>query len=233
MSERAWETSGGGQVESFRYPAMQPGGFRSPEGLAFGAGEGHKARDLALQQEVGAAVDAARKQGIQEGQAQAKSAAAQALEQERSAVVAAVHDFSQQRREYFRRVESEAVRLALSIARKVLHREAQMDPLLLAGVMRVALDQMQAGTRLVLRTSPGSARSWAEFCAKQLPVPGEQTVEVVPDSSLESHRCILQADVGSTEISLDAQLQEIESGFFDLLRDKIREKAELGETEAG
>jgi len=108
-----------------------------------------------------------------------------------------------------------------------------MDPLLLAGVMRVALDQMQAGTRLVLRTSPGSARSWAEFCAKQLPVPGEQTVEVVPDSSLESHRCILQADVGSTEISLDAQLQEIESGFFDLLRDKIREKAELGETEAG
>src|ERR1700683_3408442 len=99
---------------------MQPGGFRSPDGLAFGAGDGHKARDLALQQEVGAAVEAARKQGIQEGMAQAKGAAAQALEQERSAVAAAVHDFSQQRREYFRRVESEAVRLALSIARKVL-----------------------------------------------------------------------------------------------------------------
>ncbi len=33
------------------------------------------------------------------------------------------------------------VRLALAIARKVLHREAQMDPLLLAGVVRVALDR--------------------------------------------------------------------------------------------
>jgi flagellar assembly protein FliH len=213
LSERAWETGSSGQVESFRYPAMQP------SGLAFGAGDGHKARDQALQQEVGAAVEAARKQGIQEGVAQAKGAAAQVIEQERSAVAAAVRDFSQQRREYFRQVESEAVRLALSIARKVLHREAQMDPLLLAGVMRVALDQMQAGTRLVLRTSPGAARSWQEFCAKQLSVTGEQTVEVVPDSSLESHRCILQADVGSTEISLDAQLQEIESGFFDLLRE--------------
>ncbi len=210
MSERAWEAGSGGQVESFRYPAMPP------SGLAFGAGDGHKARDQALQQEVGAAVEAARKQGIQEGLAQAKGAAAQALEQERSAV-AAVREFSQQRREYFRRVESEAVRLALSIARKVLHREAQMDPLLLAGVMRVALDQMQAGTRLVLRTSPGAARSWSEFCARQLPK--EQTIEVVPDSSLESHRCILQADLGSTEISLDAQLQEIESGFFDRLRE--------------
>ncbi len=220
MSERAWEmqTGSGGQVESFRYPAIQPPGLGSPDLRVFGAGDGHKARDLALQQEVGAAVEAARKQGIQEGQAQARGAAAQAVEQERSAVMVAVRDFGQQRREYFRRVESEAVRLALSIARKILHREARMDPLLLAGVMRVALDQMQAGTRLVLRTSPGAARSWAEFCAKQLP--REQTIEVVPDSSLECHRCILQADVGSTEISLDAQLQEIESGFFDLLREK-------------
>jgi flagellar assembly protein FliH len=219
LSERAWETGSGGQVESFRYPAMQPSGLASPDLRGFGAGEGHKARDQALQHEVSAAVEAARKQGIQEGVAQAKGAAVQAIEQERSAVAAAVRDFSQQRREYFRQVESEAVRLALSIARKILHREAQMDPLLLAGVMRVALDQMQAGTRLVLRTSPGAARSWSEFCAKQLSVPGEQTVEVVPDSSLESHRCILQADVGSTEISLDAQLKEIESGFFDLLRE--------------
>ncbi len=49
------------------------------------------------------------------------------------------------------------VRLALAIARKVLHREAQLDPLLLAGVVRVALDQMQAGSRVLLRTSPDAA----------------------------------------------------------------------------
>jgi flagellar assembly protein FliH len=208
---------GRSQVESFRYPAIAPAALASPELRGFGAGDGHKARDQALQQEVGAAVEAARKQGIQQGVAQAQAAAAQAIAQERAAVAEAVLDFSRQRREYFRRVESEAVRLALAIARKVLHREAQMDPLLLAGVVRVALDQMQAGTRLVLRTSPGAARIWAEFCARQLS--RENPIEVVPDSSLESQRCILEADVGSSEISLDAQLQEIESGFFDLLRE--------------
>ncbi len=117
-------------------------------------------------------MEAARKQGLQEGQAQANMAAAQALEQERSAVIAAVREFGQQRREYFRRVEIETARLALAIARKVLNREAQMDPLLLAGVVRVALDQMQAGTRLVLRTSPGSAPGWAKFCVQQMA--GEQ-----------------------------------------------------------
>jgi flagellar assembly protein FliH len=209
-------------VESFRYPAMQPQGFASPEVLAFSSPEGHKARDLALQQELASAVDGARKKGFQEGQAQASAAAAQMLDAERSAILAAVQEFTQQRSQYFRQVESETVRLALSIARKVLHREAQMDPLLLAGVVRVALDQMQAGTSLTLRTSPESARTWAEFCSKHLQK--EHRIEVVPDSSLQGHRCVLQADVGSTEIGLDAQLQEIESGFFDLLRSKAEEE---------
>ncbi len=231
MSERGWET-GTGRLESFRYPAMQPAGFRAADLGALGSGDAHKARDRALQQEVGSAVDAARKQGIQEGQAQAKSAAAQAIERERSVVVEAVRDFGQQRQQYFRRVEIETARLALAIARKVLNREAQMDPLLLAGVVRVALDQMQAGTRLVLRTSPESAPRWAEFCAQQLAGEHSISVEVVADSSLESQRCILEAEVGSTEISLDAQLHEIESGFFDLLRDKEEGTAEDAKTQA-
>ena len=34
------------------------------------------------------------------------------------------------------------------------------------------------------------------------------------------------------EISLDAQLNEIESGFFDLLQGKCQEKAEDARTEA-
>lgn len=206
-------------VENFCYPPIGSAGLGSPELLGLNAGEAHKARDQALQQERAAAVEAARKQGFQQGQAQAAAAAAQAIEQERAAVAAAVAEFAHARAEYFRRVESEAVRLALSIARKILHREAQMDPLLLAGVVRVALDQMQAGSRLVLRTSPESARSWAEFCSQHLSK--EHVIEVEPDASLAAHRCILQAEVGSTEIALDAQLQEIESGFFDLLRGQI------------
>lgn len=213
MSERGLRDRA---VQSFCYPAIPR--VAAPELPGFSPAEAHRQRDFALQQELAAAVEAARKKGFQEGQAQASAAATQAIEQEHSAVTAVLRDFDQQRVEYFRRVESETVRLALSIARKVLHREAQMDPLLLAGVVRVALDQMQAGTRLVLRTSPSSARIWAEFCSQHLQK--DHNIEVVPDSTLEGHRCILQAEVGSTEISLDAQLHEIESGFFDLLQAK-------------
>jgi flagellar assembly protein FliH len=171
-----------------------------------------------MQQELAAAVEAARVEGCRLGEAQVRAAADQAIEQEHAAVLSALRDFEGRRDDYFRRVETEVVRLALAIARKVLHREAQMDPLLLAGVVRVALDQMQAGSRVVLRTSADSADVWREFCEQH--GQGKQAVEVVADSSLEGYSCVLQAEVGSSEISLDSQLQEIESGFFDLLRER-------------
>jgi flagellar assembly protein FliH len=183
--------------------------------LPFGPTQTSKTHDAALEEKLVVAVAAARATGFQEAQA----AAAEIIEAERAAVTAAVHEFSTQRTEYFRKVEVEAVRLALSIARKVLHREAQMDPLLLAGVVRVALDQMQAGTRVVLHTSPDSARNWAEFCSGHF----EQShaIEVVPDAKLTGHNCVLEADIGSSEIGVESQLQEIESGFFDRLGEAV------------
>jgi len=205
------------RVEKFQYPVIPPPVFRRQAAEELDNEAAQRACELAMQQELATAVEGARKEGFRLGEAQAQAAAAQAIEQERAVVLSALQDFEGRRDDYFRRVETEVVRLALAIARKVLHREAQMDPLLLAGVVRVALDQMQAGIRVVLRTSPDSADVWRDFCEQHCR--GKQTVEVVADSSLEGGRCLLQAEVGSSEISLDGQLQEIESGFFDLLRE--------------
>lgn len=92
-----------------------------------------------------------------------------------------------------------------------------MDPLLLAGIVRVALDQMREGSKIKLRTSPESEKGWLEFCSHHLQ--GRHVIEVVSDEQLKSHICILEAEAGTTEISLEGQLREIESGFFDHVRD--------------
>jgi len=212
---QVWEFGLRNRVESFRYPAIHPQSF--PAHGAFDP-SGINRRDSGEQapQPSGAALEASRKQGFQEGEIHAAAAAGLEVQRERASVTAAIQEFAGQRAEYFRRVEGDVVKLALAIARKVLHREAQLDPLLLAGVVRVALDQMQAGTRLVLRTWPEGAEAWRSFCEANLG--GERSVEVVPDSSLEAYRCVLEAEVGSVEISLERQLEEIESGFFDLLQ---------------
>ena len=55
------------------------------------------------------------------------------------------------------------MQLALAIARKILHREAQIDPLLLTGLVHVALEKLGAGTRVRLRANPADIHFWNEY----------------------------------------------------------------------
>src|ERR1700745_455046 len=89
--------------------------------------------------------------GRQAGQQDSRQAFEQQLAKEKSNIAAAIAQFSRDRSNYFEKVEPEVVQLALSIARKILHREAQVDPMLLAGVVHVALAKLESGTKVVVR----------------------------------------------------------------------------------
>src|SRR4029077_2697216 len=69
----------------------------------------------------------ARALGRQQGELESRTKFEEQLGRERAAVVAALADFSRERAAYYHKIEEEAVRLALSIARKILHREEQVD----------------------------------------------------------------------------------------------------------
>ena len=45
-------------------------------------------------------------------------------------------------------------------------------------------------------------------------------VEVSGDSRLEAGECVLETSVGRVELGVEAQLEEIEKGFFDLLQQR-------------
>src|SRR5579875_2441815 len=82
----------------------------------------------------------------------------------------ALAEFAEQKGEYFRRLEGEIVQLSLAIARKILEREASMDPTLLAGLVRIALDRMQCASVVRVRISETEAAMWRSY-AEQLPQP--------------------------------------------------------------
>jgi flagellar assembly protein FliH len=159
--------------------------------------------------------------GFAEGEARTRANYESGLANLRGEVSGALQQFSRQRDAYFERVETEVVQLALSIARKILHREAQIDPLLLAGIVRVALDTLSQGTHARLRTSPDEIALWRDYFAS---TGGSVQAELIGDASLEPGRCVLETDLGSTNISLETHLKEIEQGFLDLLKHRPREK---------
>ena len=135
-------------------------------------------------------------------------------EAEASRVTAVLTAFEAERTDYFKRVESEVVRLSLSIAAKILHREAQVDPLLVAALVQIAVNQLKENTAVNVRVHPDSAELWrSRFEA----TPQWATVTVVQDGELDAGDCVLETELGSANFSLAAQLKEVEQGFFDIL----------------
>ena len=50
----------------------------------------------------------------------------------------------------------------------------------------------------------------------------ESAPEVVEDPAVEPDRCILQTELGTTELGTEIQLKEIEQGLLDLLAAAVR-----------
>jgi flagellar assembly protein FliH len=154
-------------------------------------------------------------QGRQEGQLEARKVFDDQIVRERASLAAALAQFTRDRAAYFQKVEAEVVQLALSIARKILHREAQLDPLLLAGIVRVALEKIDGATGVVLRIPPQDAADWRRYLTTHLE-PAD-VPEILEDPAQPPDCCVLQTSMGTAILGLDVQLKEIEQGFMDLL----------------
>jgi len=164
-----------------------------------------------------------RELGRHEGRTEASKDFEEQLARERAMLTTAVGEFIRERAAYYQKVEAEVVQLALSIARKILHREAQVDPLLLAGIARVALEKIEGATRVTLLVHPQVAAGWRQYLALTMK-PGE-IPEIVEDPALQPDRCTLQTSMGVAELGIEVQLKEIEQGLTDLLAARPREKA--------
>jgi len=178
-------------------------------------------------------------EGIQEGRKDAHEQARANYEQmgrddrERlqSTVVELTEGFAVERERYFHAVEQESVRLALAIAARILRREAQMDPLLLSGAVRVALGQVSESTSVRLLVPEPDAELWRESLRL---TPGLRArPEVVGVSGMKLGECRIETEFGNVDMGLLGQLQEIERGFFDRVGSPARTAAEERRSRSG
>jgi len=138
----------------------------------------------------------------------------QRIAEDRAMVRKACEDFDRERTRYFAAVEAQVVKLALAIAARVLHREAKMDPLLLSGAVRVALEKVNEESETRLRVPAGEVARWNELFEAE----GTSAVRVIGEEGMARGECVLETSVGTVELGIEAQLGEIERGFFDLMQ---------------
>ena len=166
------------------------------------------------QQDVDRLIAEARTQAAADVRGHMQAEVARKVDEQRVSAQAALHNFALEQKKYFSLIESEVVKLSLSIAARILHREAQVDPLLIAGLVRVAVEKLASGSSVTVLFSPEQSEYWRAYRAD---ASDGLHVVVVEDLEMKATDCILETELGSADFSMAAQLKEVERGFFDLL----------------
>jgi flagellar assembly protein FliH len=169
-----------------------------------------------LEEQRSADLEGARKETRAEARLEWQQELEANIAEERRAVVKTCAEFARERARYFAGVEAEVVKLALAIAARVLQREAKLDPLLLSGVVRVALEKVAEDSAMVLRVPVAAIAKWREVFAAS----PEGSLQVIGDERLAAGECVLETNVGKVELGVRVQLEEIERGFFDLMEQR-------------
>jgi flagellar assembly protein FliH len=160
-------------------------------------------------------IEAAHRKGFEEGNAAARQSAAGQLEALQIKFARSIEEVTGTRLRYRREAEQDVVALALAVARRILHRELTVAPDALLGLVKAALDKMEAREIERVRVSRADAGILRQFF-EQIGLP--QRIEVIADANLAAGSVLLESARGTLDASVDTQLAEIERGFADLVK---------------
>jgi len=172
-----------------------------------------EARLAELERQAELRVREAFQRGEAEGYQKARSEYEHALKQ----AIASAAEVANLKPRLRREAENDLVRLSIAIARRILGREMSVDPTALAGVIKAALEKLDASDVRRLRLHPSDA----ELIRKQPFFSGGNAgMEIAPDSTLPRGALILETTRGQWDASVESQLAEIERGFTDGERER-------------
>jgi flagellar assembly protein FliH len=172
--------------------------------------------------ELTAAAEQQARQAYETGLRTGEASARKALEQEtRTAIdrmTATVVDVSAARGEVIQRAEADTVRLAVEIARRVLHRELSVDSNALMALTRAALQKLQSQEIHRVRVHPEQekmVRASLQECGRG------DGLEVIADTSLPPGGILFDIGRGALDASVGTQLDEIVRGLTDRLENRV------------
>lgn len=166
--------------------------------------------DLERQRQVQEAHD----RGRTEAEARSQARLKQEIEPWLLRMAKSIEDIATVRQRYLRDSEEQLVRLSLAIARRILHREIQVDPEALIGLVRAAIDRSELRELNRILLNPQD-REVLQPYLDRLHLPPR--VEIAADATLERGALLLESGSGLLDASIQSQLDEVERGFIDLL----------------
>ena len=118
----------------------------------------------------------------------------------------ALDELAAVRAQMIRQTERQMVELALAVARRIIHREVSLDRDLLIAMARVALDRLGESAQITVRLHP---EDFEATNADRVSRVMGTCVTVLEDPRLERGACMVESDLGTLDVSVDAQIEEV------------------------
>jgi flagellar assembly protein FliH len=174
-----------------------------------------EARLAALEAQGARRVQEAFDAGCREGHAQGRAAAENELQPLFQKLAESVRDMADFRPRLRAQAESDIVKLAMAIARRILNRELATDPEAISGLVRVGLERVRVQELIRIRAHPDHVAAIRESIAR---TGGASQTELVADPTQERGGIIFETTRGDLDVSVETQLREIDRGLTDRLR---------------
>lgn len=163
----------------------------------------HQARLAALERE-------AFTKGYAQGERAGLEAGGKRAEAMLRRVAQTIEELGGLRQTLIQETERQMVQLALTLARRVVHREVTLDPELAAALAHVALERLGTTAPATIRLNPEDYTIVAQDGARW----GGATVTVVPDPSIARGGCLVESEFGSVDATIERQFDELSRALF-------------------
>ena len=176
---------------------------------------------LSRRQEDEQAMEAARRQGYEQGYAKGLAAAEQAVRQEYGQMLAQARTIlesaARDKQAIIQEAEPFLVELATAIAGKIIGKQLTIEPAWTIDLIRSVLARRREQGTIVLRVSPAQYSFVCDARETLLQsIDSQAELIIVADSAVEDHGCIVRSNLGSLDARIDTQLKEIRSALLQL-----------------
>ncbi len=166
-------------------------------------------------------IEEAVQRGRAEGESSARQAVNQQFETEMARVGRLMEDLIAAGPKLRRRAEEDMVRLAVAIARRVLHREITVDGDAILGLVKAAFARIDQREIVQVRTDATLMGVMQRII--QTLDPGRK-INLVMDAALRPGSLILDTSRGQLDASVETQLDEIQRGFTDFVHGRSKDQ---------
>jgi len=117
----------------------------------------------------------------------------------------------------YAQVEREVVKLAVEVAKKIVHREIQVDKDIIQTLVRVALSHVAEKSAVTVHLSPADYSYLLEQRAELSQSEGRD-ISLLADKSIERGGCLIQTECGDIDARIEEKFKEVEHAFFEGLK---------------